>query len=154
MPQVNMQQLEALFGGPKYPTKEEILAEPLPLHKPGLIREIIAWKKHVWKDCKHDNSTKGIALAALVNILNTTYAKNVRLEFMEGTASPRYNPMTKTITMNETMSIISTMHEFAHALYGADEKKACRWSVHLFRKTFPRAYGQLVWQGHCLVKQF
>lgn len=154
MPEANVEQaLNQILGfGPKYPTKEEIMAEPWPTHKTGLVRNIITWKREVWKNSKYDSSLKAIALHQLVQIMARAYENPCNFTIQENIPSPCYNPATKTIHMNESMSIISTMHEFAHHQFGPDEKKACRWSVHLFRKTFPKAYGQLVWQGHCLVK--
>lgn len=143
----------ALLGfGPKYPSKEEIMAEPWPTHKRQLVREIIDWKKVIWKEAKYDASLKARALADLVAIMSRNYDTTCLFTIQEGIPSPCYNPATKTIHMNESLSIISTMHEFAHHQFGPDEKKACRWSVHLFRKTFPKAYNKLEWQGHCLVR--
>ncbi len=139
--------------GPKYPTKEEIMAEPWPMHKKRLVTGVIAWKKNVWKEAKYDSSLKARALELLVTLMGEAYDKPCNFTVQEGIPSPCYNPTTKTIHMNETMSIISTMHEFSHHIFGPDEGKACRWSVHLFRKTFPTAYNKLVWQGHCLVKE-
>lgn len=145
--------LNNLLGfGPQYPTKEEIMEEPWPTHKRDVIRSIVSWKKEIWKDAKYDSSRKARALIALVRILGNMYDKPCGFAIEENAPSPRYDSATETIYMNESMSIISTLHEFAHHLYGSDEIKACRWSVHLFRKTFPRAYNQLVWQGHCLVR--
>src|SRR5688500_4454319 len=35
------------------------------------------------------------------------------------------------------LSVVTYLHEFAHAR-GMDERRACRWSVNLFRRCFPR----------------
>lgn len=146
--------LQALRGfGPQYPTREEIMAEPWPKHKRQLVRDIIAWKKNVWKESKHDSYLKARALNNLVGIMNRHYETECSFMVEGGIPSPCYKPATKTIHMNESLSILSTMHEFAHHQFGTSEKKACRWSVHLFRKTFPKAYNSLKWQGHCLVKE-
>ena len=139
--------------GAKYPTKKEIMAKPWPTHKQRLIRNTITWKKEIWKHAKYDSSRKARALGTLVGIMAEVYGKPCNFTVQENIPSACYVPLTKTIHMNETMSIISTMHEFAHHIFGPDEKKACRWSVHLFRKTFPTAYNKLIWQGHCLVRE-
>jgi hypothetical protein len=42
------------------------------------------------------------------------------------------------------------LHEFAHAR-GADERQACRWSINLFKKCFPRSFARCRVIGHTLV---
>ena len=53
------------------------------------------------------------------------------------------------ITMRGRLSIVTFLHEFAHAL-GKDERGACRWSINLFRRVFPRQYARLQADGHVL----
>ena len=55
------------------------------------------------------------------------------------------------LNMNK-LSIITTLHELYHYLYGGSELEACRFSVWLFREAFPKAYARLVWDGHMLVR--
>jgi hypothetical protein len=47
-----------------------------------------------------------------------------------------------TITMRGRLSVVTFLHEFAHAL-GKDERGACRWSINLFRRVFPQQYARL-----------
>ncbi len=49
------------------------------------------------------------------------------------------------------LSVVTYLLEFAHAL-GFDEQEACRWSINLFRKCFPRQYSRLIHVGHTLVR--
>jgi len=44
------------------------------------------------------------------------------------------------------------MHEWSHSL-GKGEKEACRWSINLFRKIFPKSYAKLVPKGHLLYRK-
>ena len=48
-------------------------------------------------------------------------------------------------------SVITLFHEMAHAL-GRGEQGACRWSLNLFRRVFPRQFARLNAQGHTLVR--
>ena len=136
----------------RYPTKEEILAEPLPTHKIALLRAIKVWKKQVWAVSRGSMEDKNRALESLVNTMADVYDKPCNFTVNLRLPSPCYRTDSRTIVMNASASVISTMHEFAHHLFGHDETKACRWSVHLFRKTFPKAYAQLVWDRHTLRK--
>lgn len=49
----------------------------------------------------------------------------------------------------EVVSVLTFLHEFAHHL-GRDERGACRWSLNLFRRVFPRSFARLVPVGHTL----
>ena len=49
-------------------------------------------------------------------------------------------------------SIISSLHELGHHLFGSDEFEACRFAVGLFKAAFPKAFEKLHWKGHLLVK--
>ena len=53
------------------------------------------------------------------------------------------------ITMRGKLSVVTYLHEFAHAL-GRDERGACRWSINLFRRVFPEQYARLQADGHTL----
>jgi hypothetical protein len=53
------------------------------------------------------------------------------------------------ITMRGKLSVVTFLHEFAHAL-GRDERGACRWSINLFRRAFPEQYARLQADGHTL----
>ncbi len=55
------------------------------------------------------------------------------------------------IVLTGKLSVITFLHEFGHAL-GYGEREACRWSINLFRKCFPRQYSNLIHIGHTLVR--
>src|SRR4051812_48953836 len=61
-----------------------------------------------------------------------------------------YRPACHTITLRGKLSVLTYLHEFAHAR-GADERQACRWSVNLFRRCFPRSFARCRAVGHTLV---
>jgi hypothetical protein len=47
------------------------------------------------------------------------------------------------------LSVVTYLHEFAHTR-GADERQACRWSINLFRRVFPRSFARCRQVGHML----
>lgn len=61
-----------------------------------------------------------------------------------------YHPRTNTIVMVEKLSIITLLHEFAHAL-GKDEAGAVRWSLTLFQRVWPQQFERLQPDQHTMV---
>jgi len=144
--------LSAIVGGPKYPTKEQIVGQTI-LHKKGIIAIVKRWKKENWKTAKAGSPrNKFDALKILIEMITAIYGKPVNVEFVPELPSCCYNPQKKTISVNASVSIISALHELAHHLFDASELKACRWSIWLFKKTFPIAYSKLIWNQHLLIK--
>jgi hypothetical protein len=47
--------------------------------------------------------------------------------------------------------VVTVLHEWGHVL-GLGERGACRWSVNLFRRVFPREFERLARVGHLLVR--
>lgn len=137
----------------KYPTKEEILEREVKF-KEGVILLVEGWKNLNWKEAKKKNPRdKFNSIKTLLDSLAVHYEKPVRVEFTPELQSCCYIPAANTIAINHTCSIISALHEFAHHLFGTSERKACRWSVWLFKKTFTKAFEKLEWNGHMLVKR-
>ncbi len=62
-----------------------------------------------------------------------------------------YNPSLHRIVITGKLSVVTVLLEKSNAL-GYDEEAACRWSINLFRKCFPRQYSQLLHVGHTLVR--
>lgn len=59
-----------------------------------------------------------------------------------------YIPGARIIILRGKLSVITYLHEFAHHLYGHDEQIACRWSVNLFRRCFPKSWTKVKFDGH------
>ena len=78
---------------------------------------------------------------------------DLRFERIDGTSSKGsyYQPNAHRIVMTGKLSVVTYLHEFGHAL-GKDEVDACRWSVNLFRRCFPRQFSRLVHRGHTLIR--
>lgn len=133
-----------------YPTKDEVL-EGTVTHKPEVIRAIKNWKGTAWKAARdlNDENVKMAVIMGLIEGLAVCYQRPVTV-----VRGPRdcYSPLQKTIFLSKP-SIITALHELAHHLFGPSELKACRWSVHLFKKTFPKAESKLGWDGHMRVRK-
>jgi len=65
--------------------------------------------------------------------------------------SSHYIPGAHQIVLKGRLSVVTFLHEFAHSC-GKNEVIACRWSINLFRRCFPRQYAKLVHVGHMLVR--
>lgn len=135
-----------------YPTKEEILKEK-PIFEDGTIPITKLWKREVMKTWKKDNnSTKISNLKILITFLSKIHNKNPPTVLLDANID-YYNVPTKTIFLSyKNPSIISALHETAHHLFGSSEKKACQWSIWLFKECFPDSYKKLNWKGHLLTK--
>lgn len=59
-----------------------------------------------------------------------------------------YIPTVQAIILRGRLSVVTYLHEFAHHLYGNSEQIACRWSVNLFRRCFPKSWQKLRFEGH------
>jgi len=65
--------------------------------------------------------------------------------------SSHYIPSERRIVIVGKLSVVTYLHEFAHALE-LDERDACRWSINLFKRCFPSHYARLVHVGHVLIR--
>ena len=74
----------------------------------------------------------------------------LRLDVLDGGCSGRsfYSPFADEIVLVGRLSVITFLHEVGHVLYGRSELKACRWSLQLFKKTFPRSFSGLLFERH------
>jgi hypothetical protein len=62
-----------------------------------------------------------------------------------------YISLAHRIVLVGKLSVVTLLHEFAHAR-GMGEQDACRWSINLFRRCFPRQFSRLIFVGHTLVR--
>ena len=78
---------------------------------------------------------------------------SLRFGLIDGSCSGRshYMPTLHQITLTGKLSVVTYLHEFAHAR-GMGERGACRWSINLFRKIFPEQFARLVGRAHMLIK--
>lgn len=138
-----------------YPTKEQIMQRPYPKHRPEVLSYVKQWKREQWIPAKRGSREDRINAVGnlILDINNLCYTERdgeFHVIHEEGSRSSYYLPSVRTVVLVGEPSIITALHELAHHLFGRSELKACRWSVHLFRKTFPRAFARLRWEGHML----
>ncbi len=69
----------------------------------------------------------------------------------KSSGASHYLPRDHQIVLMGKLSVVTFLHEFGHA-QGLDEQEACKWSINLFRKCFPRQYSRLIHIGHTLVR--
>lgn len=141
-----------------YPTKNQILNERIILIKEE-IEYFKKWKNREWKTAKktqiQKEYTKILALRVLVNEISHIHDKEppsvvATLTPATKNDSASYNHRHKTIYLHDT-SIITTLHELGHHLFGKSELLACAYSVHLFKLVFPKSFKKLRWEGHKLL---
>jgi len=136
-----------------YPSKEEIL-DNLPPIKKETLKIVKNWKIRNWKIAKEQSEEQRFfALMTLIKTIANSYNKPVIVNYRPNIDSCCYQVFKKTIFLNKTLSILSSLHELGHHLYGASEFKACAWSVAIFKQTFSKAYDKLEWKEHMLVKK-
>lgn len=66
----------------------------------------------------------------------------------EDSGQSAYSPFLNVIVLKGRLSVITMLHEAGHGLLGVSETQACRWSLALFRKCFPRSWRRLRFEGH------
>src|SRR5687768_12274351 len=83
------------------------------------------------------------------------YGKTTGLVFgaMDGSCSGRshYIPSRDAIVLIGRLSVVTMLHEWGHVLHGHSERRACRWSIQLFARCFPRSFARCTHEGHVLV---
>lgn len=138
----------------RYPTKEEILAVNIRFSQEELTL-VKEWKKHnfsngQWKRFSPLEKLHALELlAAGLNKINN----GGDLSFTKSDTTAYYDGDTNSINIPPAKpSIISTLHELGHHLYGASEIAACRFSVSLFKQCFPQSYEKLQWKAHTLTQ--
>jgi hypothetical protein len=123
-------------------------------YKPAAVAAIRDFRRS--KPWRGDWQERAEKLMVLHQDLCAAYGLTTRLEFERGddaqpSGSSCYMPQTNTIRLRGRLSVVTYLHEFAHAL-GYGEQGACRWSINLFRRFVPRSYARLQHEGHCLVR--
>lgn len=91
---------------------------------------------------------------ALHRELCRVYGKKCQLVFRNSpghSGSSFYDSQHHVIVLLGRLSVVTYLHEFGHLL-GKDERQACRWSINLFAKIFPKSFAKAEFRGHVIVK--
>jgi hypothetical protein len=129
-----------------YPrTVAEVLDDSMTF-KPGTLRAVRALRRaKAWRGSTDQR------LAKLRHCLvDLAAAYSVRSPALVVGAIDCYVPAFNMIQLTGGLSVTTFLHEFAH-VRGFDERQACRWSINLFRRVFPRSYARCRHVGHLLV---
>jgi hypothetical protein len=122
--------------------------------RPGTLQAVLRFKENrPWRGSLEERKAKFLALH---QDLCGLYGKQTTLTFgqLEGgdSGGSCYSRMGDAITLCGKLSVVTYLHEFAHAL-GRDERGACRWSINLFKRCFPRQFAKCQASGHTLVRR-
>lgn len=141
----------------EYPTKEQILEN---LYTPT-EKEFLTVKK--WKLEHFNKKWSHLPLEEKHNALRELIYAVCKAKNIPRQQWPTYTPIGETWcykpnlkliqAQTENPSIISALHELSHHLSGSSEIIACRFSIGIFIKCFPKTYAKLEWHGHLLRKK-
>jgi hypothetical protein len=109
----------------------------------GKIRERKAKFERCFEELKAMHNMKDLKLE--FDIAN-------RFSLWHDSGSSSYNRDTKIITLRGRLSVVTFLHEFAHALFGSSEERAREFSLDLFKKVFPEKYARCNFNGIMLTK--
>lgn len=146
-----------------YPRRVSDVIQPMRYHPACLqsVREFAAARP--WKG---DRETRRAKFEELHVKLCRVYSKSTRLEFDEswkpragvGTSGGSFYLVGMSrgggdvIRLRGRMSVVTYLHEFAHAL-GKGETGAARWSINLFRIIFPSRFAKCRGERHMIIAQ-
>ncbi len=136
-----------------YPTTEEVIAAVSITNVDWCLPIVKQWKKEHYNR-KWSKLTKLQKLQELITLANSfkSYSPTITYAVTHGQYYC-YKPYINQIEIGPEPSIMSTLHEVGHALLGTSELDACRFSVAIFQKVFPKEFNQLEWKGHMLIRK-
>jgi hypothetical protein len=86
-------------------------------------------------------------------LANLTSGKDIKLIINKNIPSSMFvKSSDENVIILNKPSIITTLHETGHCLFGKSELLACVWSYQIFKAVFPGDLKKLKWKGHMLVK--
>jgi hypothetical protein len=138
-----------------YPATVQEVLDPALTFKPAALRAVRAFARS--KPWRGSLSRRKDTFRRLNRELAAAYCTaEPRLVFQgieggTGSGDSSYRLATHTITLVGKLSVVTFLHEFAHAR-GFDERQACHWSINLFRRCFPRSFARCRRVGHTLVR--
>lgn len=128
----------------------EVLDETMTF-RPAVLQAVRAYaRSKPWRGTLEERRQKiRMLYAALADAYSIPAPKLVFGDHGEGDSGRScYVPALRTVILRGRTSVISALHEFCHCLYGPSEHQACRWSLNLFSRCFPRSWGRLRFEDH------
>lgn len=141
---------------PRYPRTLDELLDSQKTYKPGVLRALRDFKRsRPWHGTIDERKEKfkklHSKLRKIYKIKTKLRFRNVEAEAERGNGA--YNPRTDKIWIEDKLSVVTYLHEFAHAVFGKDEFKAVDWSANLFRRVFPKSAANTITDGHVMLKK-
>src|SRR5262249_4050084 len=141
-----------------YPRTVREVLDPAMTFKPAALRALRSFaRSKPWQGTELDRKDKFLALhVALCRVYfaHTNLPPVLRFGNFANhghSGESCYLPLSRVIYLTGRLSVVTYLHEFAHAR-GYDERQACRWSINLFRRVFPRSFARCQHVGHTLVR--
>ena len=138
-----------------YPqTVAEVLDERMTF-RPAALRAVCALRRsRPWHGTLDRRKEKFLRLNQDLAVAYGIPEPELRFDGLDGSHSgnSHYIPALHRIVMSGKLSVVTYLHEFAHSR-GMGERGACRWSINLFRRCFPKEYARLTHVGHTLVRR-
>jgi len=138
-----------------YPATVNEVLDPNAKFKPAALRAVRAFaRSHPWTGTVDERKEK---FRKLNHDLAAAYGipePELVFDHLDGSHSgdSSYSPAPYRITLRGRLSVVTMLHEWGHARR-MGERGACRWSINLFRRCFPRQYAKLEHVGHMLVRR-
>ena len=134
----------------QYPQTVVECLDPSRKYKPAVLRAVRAFgRAKPWTGTIAERQAKfrelNVALSAAYGVEPPKLVFGSNPERDSGSSC--YIPALNAIILHG-YSVVSYLHEFAHFLFGRSERKACAWSLNLFRRCFPRSWTRLRFEGH------
>ena len=134
-----------------YPATIDEVLEPPVKFRLQTVRAVKAFaRSRPWRGSLAERAEK---FQTLHRSLCGIYGKRTALRFglLDGGCSgaSSFHPGGDQIVLVGKLSVVTYLHEFAHAL-GRGERGAVRWSVNLFRRCSPRSFARAQAEGHML----
>jgi len=137
-----------------YPsTVVEVLDDKI-LFRPATLRAVHAFaQSNPWRGSPDQRKRKFCKLNRSLAAVYGIRKPELVLGQLDGSSSGQsyYEPGRHRIVLVGKLSVVTYLHEFAHAR-GMGEQGACRWSINLFRRCFPMQFSRLIQVGHTLVR--
>jgi hypothetical protein len=133
-----------------YPSsRDQALGSPLTF-RPSTLRALRSFSRSKpWRGTFKERQTKFRQLQA---DLCKIYGVNPTLIILgDGTGDSGgscFIPALNVIDLRGRLSVIPFLHEWGHVLKGSSEFEACRWSLRLFERCFPKSFARLRWERH------
>lgn len=135
----------------EYPASPNEVLNPPMKFKAGTMKVMADFKQSKpWRgttDERIAKFTKLVADLSRVYGIQPPALDTTGVDSEESSDTSYYMPMMHLISLRGRLSVITLLHELAHALR-KNERDACRWSLSLFKRVFPRQWARLRFEGH------